>query len=45
VLIAIGRTCGAHVALAVYLALKQEPLDRAGERVDWLLIERAILRA
>jgi hypothetical protein len=41
-LVAIGRTTSVVVAERVYRALAQEPLNRYGERVDWLVIRALI---
>lgn len=42
-LILIGRELSVAVAERVYRALSQEPLNRYGERIDWLEIRAQIV--
>lgn len=44
-LVYIGETAGVDAAKRVYEALKDEPVDLHGDRVDWSVIERDIYRA
>ena len=41
-LVAIGLICGVESARRVYYALAREPIDRYGNRVDWLEIQGQI---
>lgn len=43
-LVQVGVALGADVAERLYLALASEPLDRYGNKIDWTVIQRAIVQ-
>lgn len=43
-LVQIGRTLGVEMAERMYLALREEPRDAHGDRIDWTAIAAEITR-